>query len=54
MSRSDAEKILLQESSIKSGTYLIRDSETTPGDFSLSVRDNDRVRHYRIRRTDTG
>ena len=36
------------------GSYLVRDSETTAGDFSLSVRDHDRVRHYRIRRLDAG
>ena len=36
------------------GSFLVRDSETTAGDYSLSVRDTDRVRHYRIRRLDTG
>ena len=36
------------------GAYLIRDSETTPGDFSLSIRDTEKVRHYRIRRLDNG
>ena len=36
------------------GSFLVRDSETTPGDFSLSIRDNERVRHYRIRRMDNG
>ena len=36
------------------GSFLIRDSETTPGDFSLSIRDEVRVRHYRIRRFDNG
>ncbi len=36
------------------GSYLIRDSETTPGDFSLSIRDSEKVRHYRIRRLDNG
>ena len=36
------------------GSYLIRDSETTPGDFSLSIRDVEKVRHYRIRRLDNG
>ena len=36
------------------GSFLIRDSETTPGDFSLSIRDQERVRHYRIRRLDEG
>ena len=36
------------------GSYLIRDSETTPGDYSLSIRDTERVRHYRIRRLEDG
>ena len=36
------------------GSFLVRDSETTPGDFSLSIRDEERVRHYRIRRLDEG
>ena len=36
------------------GSFLVRDSETTAGDYSLSLRDTDRVRHYRIRRLDTG
>ena len=35
-------------------SYLVRDSETTPGDYSLSVRDTDRVRHYKIRRLENG
>ena len=35
-------------------SFLVRDSETTPGDYSLSIRDQQRVRHYRIRRLDTG
>ena len=36
------------------GSFLIRDSETTPGDFSLSIRDTEKVRHYKIRREDVG
>ena len=36
------------------GSFLVRDSETTPGDFSLSIRDQVRTRHYRIRRFDNG
>lgn len=33
---------------------MIRDSETQPGNFSLSVRDGDSVKHYRIRKLDSG
>ena len=36
------------------GSFLLRDSETTPGDYSLSIRDRDRVRHYRIKRLENG
>ena len=36
------------------GSFLVRDSETQPGDFSLSIRDHERVRHYKIRKLETG
>ena len=36
------------------GTYLIRESESQPGNYSLSVRDGDTVKHYRIRKADSG
>ena len=32
------------------GSYLVRDSDTTPGDFALAIRDKERVIHYRIKR----
>ena len=51
--RADAEKKLLQVGN-QSGTYLIRESESMPGQYSLSVRDGDSVKHYRIRKVDTG
>eukprot|EP00118_Oscarella_pearsei_P003220 m.13469 g.13469 ORF g.13469 m.13469 type:complete len:510 (+) comp24815_c0_seq1:122-1651(+) len=51
--RIDAEKILLMAINIH-GSFLIRESESKPGDFSLSVRDGDSVKHYRIRRVDQG
>ena len=47
LKRADAEKKLLQTSN-PNGTFLIRDSESQPGDYALSIRDGDRVRHYRI------
>ena len=34
------------------GTFLIRDSESKPGDYSLSVHDGVSVKHYRIRKLD--
>ena len=36
------------------GSFLVRNSGRTPGDFSLSVRDTEKVRHYKIRRLDVG
>ena len=32
------------------GSFLVRDSEKTPGAYSLAVRDTDRVRHFKIYR----
>ena len=34
------------------GSYLIRDNASKPGIYSLSIRDRDDVKHYRIRRSD--
>lgn len=51
--RADAEKKLLLPGN-PSGTFLIRDSETMPGNYSLSIRDGESVRHYRIRKLDNG
>ena len=51
--RQDAEKKLLQAGN-QTGTYLIRESESQPGQYSLSVRDGESVKHYRIRKVDTG
>lgn len=50
ISRADAEKLLLQTGN-QTGTYLIRESE---GHYSLSVRKEDLVNHYRIREANTG
>ena len=36
------------------GSYLIRNSETDPGGYSLSIRDRQRVRHYRIQQSEDG
>ena len=51
--RAEAEKRLLTNG-IPNGTFLIRKAETAPGNFSLSVRDGDSVKHYRVRKRDTG
>ncbi|CAK9303551.1 unnamed protein product [Gordionus sp. m RMFG-2023] len=51
--RIDAEKKLLSPEN-EHGSFLIRDSESRRNDFSLSVRDADTVKHYRIRQLDEG
>lgn len=51
--RAEAEK-LLRVQVHKKGTFLIRESESKPGDYSLSIQDGENVKHYRIRRLDEG
>ncbi|XP_022645421.1 tyrosine-protein kinase Src42A-like isoform X3 [Varroa jacobsoni] len=51
--RVEAEKKLLSPEN-EHGAYLIRDSESRRNDYSLSVRDGDSVKHYRIRQLDEG
>ncbi|XP_068089327.1 tyrosine-protein kinase Blk [Hyperolius riggenbachi] len=58
ITRRDAERLLLAPENVI-GTFLIRESETNPGTYSLSVRDNDPargdvVKHYKIRMLDKG
>uniref|UniRef100_A0A8C6V517 Tyrosine-protein kinase n=1 Tax=Naja naja TaxID=35670 RepID=A0A8C6V517_NAJNA len=51
--RADAEKHLLYHENV-TGAFLIRESESQKGEFSLSVRDGATVKHYRIKRMDNG
>ncbi|XP_062950909.1 tyrosine-protein kinase HCK isoform X2 [Cynocephalus volans] len=58
MSRKNAERHLLAPGNVL-GSFMIRDSETTKGSYSLSVRDydpqqGDLVKHYKIRTLDNG
>uniref|UniRef100_A0A8C5HYW1 Tyrosine-protein kinase n=1 Tax=Gouania willdenowi TaxID=441366 RepID=A0A8C5HYW1_GOUWI len=58
VSRSEAMRMLLAPGNTQ-GSFLIRESETTKGSYSLSVRDLDPntgegVKHYRIRNLDSG
>ncbi|XP_037668327.1 tyrosine-protein kinase HCK isoform X2 [Choloepus didactylus] len=58
ISRKDAERHLLAPGNVL-GSFMIRDSETTKGSYSLSVRDydpqhRDTVKHYKIRTLDCG
>ena len=38
----------------QSGSYLVRNSVTSPGDYALSVRDEAKVWHYRIQQSEDG
>lgn len=51
--RVEAERKLLSAEN-EHGSYLIRDSESRRDDYSLSVRDGDTVKHYRVRKLDEG
>ncbi|XP_039258119.2 tyrosine-protein kinase yes-like isoform X2 [Styela clava] len=56
--RKDSERLLNSQGNLR-GTYLIRESETAQGTFSLSILDEDphkgmNVKHYRIRKLDSG
>nr|XP_061795667.1 tyrosine-protein kinase Lyn [Nerophis lumbriciformis] len=58
ITRKDAERQLLVPAN-KPGAFLIRESETSKGSYSLSIRDADiqateSVKHYRIRMLDNG
>ena len=45
--RAEAEKLLWAH--MKHGTFLVRESESIPGHYSLSVQDGDTIRHYLIK-----
>uniref|UniRef100_A0A8C9WIS9 Tyrosine-protein kinase n=1 Tax=Scleropages formosus TaxID=113540 RepID=A0A8C9WIS9_SCLFO len=58
ISRKDAERQLLAPAN-KPGSFLIRESETSKGSYSLSIRDSDStgtdaVKHYKVRTLDNG
>ncbi|XP_040910484.1 tyrosine-protein kinase Lyn isoform X1 [Toxotes jaculatrix] len=58
ITRKDAERQLLAPAN-KPGSFLIRESETSKGSYSLSIRDIDAqridsVKHYKIRMLDNG
>ncbi|GFS63011.1 protein enhancer of sevenless 2B [Nephila pilipes] len=51
ITRADAEKLLLNK---HEGAFLIRVSESSPGDFSLSVKCGDAVQHFKVLRDTQG
>ncbi len=46
LTRLRAEQLLINE---EFGTFLIRESEHYPGDLTLSIKDEDKIQHYRIK-----
>ncbi|XP_029920685.1 growth factor receptor-bound protein 2a [Myripristis murdjan] len=52
IARATAEELLSKQR--VDGAFLIRESETTLGDFSLSVRSGNEVQHFRILRDGSG
>ena len=52
MKRIDAEKLLLMEGNV-TGTFLVKESESQPGNYALSIKYNDVVKHYSIKKVDT-
>ncbi|XP_064414939.1 GRB2-related adapter protein-like isoform X1 [Latimeria chalumnae] len=52
ISRGVAEEILLKHQ--KLGAYLIRESESSPGNFSISVNYGDQIQHYKVLRERDG
>uniref|UniRef100_A0A8C5E0A4 Tyrosine-protein kinase n=1 Tax=Gouania willdenowi TaxID=441366 RepID=A0A8C5E0A4_GOUWI len=51
--RQDAEKMLLAEGN-RHGAFLVRNCESQKGELSLSVLDNGRVKHYKVKKLDNG
>ena len=53
VARAEAEKWLLIAGN-PSGTFLVRTSSSQKNSLSLSLRDGEGIKHYRIRRLDDG
>ena len=47
LSGHEAERIILERG--KNGSFLVRESQSKPGDYVISVRTEDRVTHVKIR-----
>ena len=48
-----AEKLLMQTTNA-TGSFLVRESTGTHGNYSLSIRDAKKVRHHKIQKLDSG
>lgn len=59
ISRSEGEQMLLEKTDCgqyvqKDGAFLVRPSESSPGDFSLTVKFGDQVQHFKVLRDSAG
>ena len=53
VSRVETQKLLLADVN-DHGSFLIRESESVPNTYALSLRETNTVRHYKIKRLDSG
>ena len=51
--REEAEKLLMDTANA-SGSFLVRESKSSPGSYSLSIRDAQKVNHHKIQKLDGG
>ena len=55
MTRVDAERFLMRnDANLVDGAFIVRDSESTPNSFAISVRFQQQVQHYKILRNNEG
>ncbi|EFP05386.1 hypothetical protein GCK72_018174 [Caenorhabditis remanei] len=53
ITRNDAE-VLLKRPNVRDGNFLVRQCESSPGEFSVSVRFQDSIQHFKVLRDQTG
>ncbi|GMT36191.1 hypothetical protein PFISCL1PPCAC_27488, partial [Pristionchus fissidentatus] len=53
ISRLDAE-VLLRKQGTHDGAFLVRQCESSPGDFSISVKFEERIQHFKVLRDNQG
>ncbi|CAP39657.2 Protein CBG23363 [Caenorhabditis briggsae] len=53
ITRNDAE-VLLKRKNVKDGNFLVRQCESSPGEFSVSVRFQDSIQHFKVLRDKGG
>ncbi|CAL2044735.1 unnamed protein product [Caenorhabditis brenneri] len=53
ITRNDAE-VLLKRPTVRDGNFIVRKCESTPGEFSISVRFQDTIQHFKVLRDQHG